>query len=212
MLRQASLQDGEGQTRQVFDTGEPLRLVLELEARPGAPDVTIVIEVRRVAGDAVFLSRTPVATRGGASGRLRFDVPRLGLLGGDYDLAVGDARARGHRPGDRSDAELQRCAHRGRRGHRGPPRQLDLHGRRGRGESVKDPQEALAAARAAAAAAPATGNDETSWNLEDSFVSAKRLAEWAIIEPEQALVYSTRRFGKPITLLKRLLIRLLAST
>lgn len=75
---------------------------------------------------------------------------------------------------------------------------------------MKDPQEALAAARAAAAAAPATGNDETSWNLEDSFVSAKRLAEWAIIEPEQALVYSTRRFGKPITLLKRLLIRLLA--
>lgn len=75
---------------------------------------------------------------------------------------------------------------------------------------MKDPDEALAGARRAAAAAPNAGRDKTPWNLEDSFVSAKRLAEWAIIEPEQAQVYSTRPFGKPITLLKRLLIRLLA--
>jgi hypothetical protein len=75
---------------------------------------------------------------------------------------------------------------------------------------VKDPHEALAAARRAAAQAPETGADQMPWNLDESFVSAKRLAEWAIIEPEQAEIYSTRRFGKPITLLKRLLIRLLA--
>jgi hypothetical protein len=73
---------------------------------------------------------------------------------------------------------------------------------------VKDPQQALQEARRAALRAP----DETtaSWNLEDPSASARRLAEWAIIEPEQAEVYSTRRLGKPITALKRLLIRLLA--
>jgi ABC-type polysaccharide/polyol phosphate transport system ATPase subunit len=95
VLRQASLQDGDGQPRQVFETGEHLRLVLELDSRADAPDVTIVIEVRQAAGDPVFRSQSPVATRGGAGGRLCFEVPRLGLLGGDYDLAVGL-----HEPGD----------------------------------------------------------------------------------------------------------------
>jgi hypothetical protein len=76
---------------------------------------------------------------------------------------------------------------------------------------VKDPAEALAAARAAAALRPQSGADEGGgWRLEAGTASARRLAEWAIIEPEHAEVYSTRRFGGPITALKRLLIRLLA--
>jgi hypothetical protein len=74
---------------------------------------------------------------------------------------------------------------------------------------VKDPEEALAAARLAAGdpqsgAAP----DGAPWSLESS-VSARRLAEWAIIEPEDDRVYSTRRYGKPITAVKHLLVRLL---
>jgi hypothetical protein len=40
-------------------------------------------------------------------------------------------------------------------------------------------------------------------------MSLKRLAAWAIIEPEEAEVYSTRRLGQPITLIKRGLIRLM---
>jgi hypothetical protein len=71
---------------------------------------------------------------------------------------------------------------------------------------VKDPREALAAARAAAA------QDEdapTPWSLEDGSVSTRRLAEWAIIEPEPEHVYSTRRYGRPITAVKLLLVRLL---
>jgi hypothetical protein len=77
---------------------------------------------------------------------------------------------------------------------------------------VKEPSEALAAARAAAAAHTGAQPDAEAppWTLEDSAGSARRLAEWAIIEPTQAEVYSTRRFGKPITWLKRLLIRFLA--
>jgi hypothetical protein len=74
---------------------------------------------------------------------------------------------------------------------------------------MRDPERALAAAREAAAA---RGNSEEAgagWRLEDPTWSARRLAEWAIIEPDQAEVYSTRRLGRPITGVKHLLIRLL---
>ncbi|HEX3831766.1 MAG TPA: hypothetical protein VHW04_07335 [Solirubrobacteraceae bacterium] len=72
---------------------------------------------------------------------------------------------------------------------------------------MKDPQEALAAARAAAAG---TREEEaTPWSLEDGTVSTRRLAEWAMIQPETARVYSTRRLGRPITAVKRLLVRML---
>ena len=73
---------------------------------------------------------------------------------------------------------------------------------------MKDPQQALEAARAAAGGPP--DPDDAPWNLEDPAGSARRLAEWAIIEPEQAEVYSTRRLGRPITAIKRLLIRMLS--
>ena len=72
---------------------------------------------------------------------------------------------------------------------------------------MRDPQEALEAARRAAGPEPDT--DSAPWSLEDPAASARRLAEWAIIEPEQAEVYSTRRLGRPITAVKRLLIRML---
>lgn len=72
---------------------------------------------------------------------------------------------------------------------------------------MKDPQEALEAARRAAAQSP--GEDAAAWTLEDPSLSTTRLVEWAILAPEEAKVYSTRRFGAPITLLKRGLIRLL---
>lgn len=75
---------------------------------------------------------------------------------------------------------------------------------------MRDPQEALAAARERAAASRAAPplQPET-WDLEDSPLSSKRLAEWSIIEPDEESVYSTRRFGRPITAFKRLLIRLM---
>jgi hypothetical protein len=74
---------------------------------------------------------------------------------------------------------------------------------------MKEPQDALQAARLAAAGRqPEPGG--SSWMLEDPSVSARRLAEWAIIEPDQAQVYSTRSYGRPITAFKRLLIRLLS--
>jgi len=72
---------------------------------------------------------------------------------------------------------------------------------------VREPDEALAAARLAAGSqAP---EDGPPWTLEDPAFSATRLVEWAVLAPEEAKVYSTRRLGQPITLLKRGLVRLL---
>jgi hypothetical protein len=77
---------------------------------------------------------------------------------------------------------------------------------------VKQPEEALAAARRAAASAPDASADQDAsapWSPEGSAVSARRLAEWAIIEPDESGVRSTRPRGRPITALKLLLVRLL---
>jgi hypothetical protein len=71
-----------------------------------------------------------------------------------------------------------------------------------------DPEQALAAARAAAAAQP-DGGKEDEPDLGLPTASARSLSEWAIVEPEPGRVYSTRRLGRPITALKRALIRLL---
>jgi hypothetical protein len=73
------------------------------------------------------------------------------------------------------------------------------------------PEEALAAARAAAAAARERGAyDDTleGFAIEPSDrVSTETLMEWAVIEPDEGLMRSTRRLGAPVTALKRLLLR-----
>jgi hypothetical protein len=74
---------------------------------------------------------------------------------------------------------------------------------------VKDPGEALEAARRAAAGAGEEPDGGASWTLEDPTLSTKRLVEWAILAPDDAKVYSTRRYGRPITLFKRMLVRML---
>jgi hypothetical protein len=74
---------------------------------------------------------------------------------------------------------------------------------------VREPREALEAARRAAAAAPDAGDAAVLWSMEHNPVTKKQLVEWALIEPDTSDVYSTRRLGQPITAFKRLLIRLL---
>jgi hypothetical protein len=68
-----------------------------------------------------------------------------------------------------------------------------------------DPADALAQARRDAAA---SGAADTLPPVPGESVSTRRLAEWALIEPLESEVYSTRRFGRPITAFKRLLLRL----
>jgi hypothetical protein len=74
---------------------------------------------------------------------------------------------------------------------------------------VREPREALEEARRAAAGAPDAVDQAVPWSLEREPVTKKQLVEWALIEPDMSDVYSTRRFGQPITVFKRLLIRLL---
>jgi hypothetical protein len=74
-------------------------------------------------------------------------------------------------------------------------------------------QHALWSARAAAKQAREAGaydDDLSGFTVEPTDqVTIDRLLEWALIEPDASRVYSTRRWGKPITLLKRGLLRVL---
>lgn len=72
---------------------------------------------------------------------------------------------------------------------------------------MKRPEEVLATARGRAAQRRAREQSVTASGSEEPTSSTRRLVEWAIIEPEEARVYSTRRFGGAITALKRLLVR-----
>jgi hypothetical protein len=76
---------------------------------------------------------------------------------------------------------------------------------------VTRPEEALNQARAAAAAMRergAYGDDFRGFEIEPAeAVTQDLLLEWALIEPDPAKVYSTRRLGAPITWVKRLLLR-----
>jgi ABC-type polysaccharide/polyol phosphate transport system ATPase subunit len=84
-LREAAIQDADGRPRHAFTSGEPARLVLELEGAH-LTDVDVIVEVRQASGGAVF--RTRYSAPGGVNGQLTFDIPRLTLLGGDYDVAI----------------------------------------------------------------------------------------------------------------------------
>lgn len=78
---------------------------------------------------------------------------------------------------------------------------------------MRTPDEALNEARRRAAEESSSQGSRVAENTESvedaRRASLRRLATWAVIEPEEAEVYSTRRLGAPITLLKRLLVRLL---
>jgi hypothetical protein len=70
------------------------------------------------------------------------------------------------------------------------------------------PEEALAAARARAAARD--WPDVPGFSVEPvETVTLDQLYEWAVIEPDLAELYSTRRLGAPITFVKRMIARAL---
>jgi energy-coupling factor transporter ATP-binding protein EcfA2 len=86
-VQEVELQDAEGRRRASFPTGGPMRMVFLVTAREAVPDAQIVLEVRTAAGHPVFLTRRRLELTARET-RLAFDVPRLALLGGDYDLVV----------------------------------------------------------------------------------------------------------------------------
>ena len=79
------------------------------------------------------------------------------------------------------------------------------------------PEDALGKAQQAAAekrarggyADPGEGADALDATILGVRAPAELLSEWAVIEIEPDLLYSTRRGGAPVTALKRLLLRLM---
>ena len=73
------------------------------------------------------------------------------------------------------------------------------------------PEDAVELARRAAAEARLQGvyrDDHADARLEPARpVDVVALLEWALIEPDPSLVYSTRRWGRPITAVKQGLVR-----
>ena len=76
---------------------------------------------------------------------------------------------------------------------------------------MTDPGEALERARAAAGPAPEAGEAARSFehDVAGDSPSDALLQEWAVISVEPEMLYSTRRFGAPLTMFKRGLLRLL---
>jgi ABC-type polysaccharide/polyol phosphate transport system ATPase subunit len=85
-LAELEVQDADGRRRHMFRPSEPLRA--RLAVRGQAERAVLALEVRDQRGELVF--RTDKAI-GAVSGLVEatFDVERLALLGGDYDLAAG---------------------------------------------------------------------------------------------------------------------------
>ena len=85
-LAELEVQDADGRRRHMFRPGEPLRARLAVQGQ--AERAVLALEVRDQRGELVF--RTDKAI-GSVQGRLEasFEIERLALLGGDYDLAAG---------------------------------------------------------------------------------------------------------------------------
>ena len=86
-VEDVELLDEVGRPRHVFHSGEPVRLAVRLVARAPAERTRLAVEVRDPAGRPIFRTETAAELVDGVA-RLTFDVARLALLGGDYDLVV----------------------------------------------------------------------------------------------------------------------------
>ena len=86
-VTEVELQDGEGRTRHMFHSGEPMRMLFTVVSRGVTERPQLVLEVRDESGHNVFRTLTPLENLETGS-RLALEIPRLALLGGDYDLVV----------------------------------------------------------------------------------------------------------------------------
>jgi ABC-type polysaccharide/polyol phosphate transport system ATPase subunit len=82
------IRDGAGRRRQLFHCGDAVRVLMRLRHSIADPSPAIVLAIRDRFGRPVFATQTvPHSSQAGAW--LVFEIPRLALLGGDYDLVVG---------------------------------------------------------------------------------------------------------------------------
>jgi ABC-type polysaccharide/polyol phosphate transport system ATPase subunit len=88
-LTVSSLQllDADARPRHMFRPGEAMRAEIVLHAPAPVARGVVALEVRDMRGDTLFRTDSTVGPVNGR-GEVSFDIPRLALLGGDYDLAV----------------------------------------------------------------------------------------------------------------------------
>ena len=87
-IRELELRDSGGAPRHVFRSGEPLRVDLSLVAERQVDRAVVALEVRNTQGELCFRTDHALGELR-AERRVSFEVERLALLGGDYDLAAG---------------------------------------------------------------------------------------------------------------------------
>ena len=82
------LKDAEGRRRTAFRPGEPLRVDMAVACAAETERPLMALEVRDGHGNLCFRTDTAL---GAVEGRVEvsFEVPRLNLLGGDYDVVAG---------------------------------------------------------------------------------------------------------------------------
>jgi ABC-type polysaccharide/polyol phosphate transport system ATPase subunit len=85
-VAEVELRDALGRSTSVFGCGDALRIVATLVAHEPVSKPTLTLELRSQEGARVFRSVSPISVSGRTT--LAFDIPRLPLLGGDYDLLL----------------------------------------------------------------------------------------------------------------------------
>jgi ABC-type polysaccharide/polyol phosphate transport system ATPase subunit len=86
-ITSVQLLDADARARHMFRPGEAMRVELALRAPAPVARGLVALEVRDGRGDTLFRTDASVGPVHGA-GTVTFDIRRLNLLGGDYDLAV----------------------------------------------------------------------------------------------------------------------------
>jgi ABC-type polysaccharide/polyol phosphate transport system ATPase subunit len=87
-VSEVELHDATGRACSVFRSGDQLRVLVGLRAHTGIEHPELILELRSQDGTRVFRTRTLFELGRDGAAQLAFDVPRLALLGGDYDLAL----------------------------------------------------------------------------------------------------------------------------
>jgi ABC-type polysaccharide/polyol phosphate transport system ATPase subunit len=87
-VAELELHDSEGRRRHAFRTGELLRAEMRLVCLEPTERAVVALEVRDHRGESCFRTDNTVGAVDGEVS-VSFEVPRLVLLGGDYDVAVG---------------------------------------------------------------------------------------------------------------------------
>jgi ABC-type polysaccharide/polyol phosphate transport system ATPase subunit len=85
-VSEVELRDSLGRSTSVFGCGDAMRIVATLVAHERVSDPSLTLELRSQEGARVFRSVSPVSVSERTT--LAFDIPRLPLLGGDYDLLL----------------------------------------------------------------------------------------------------------------------------